>query len=333
MNLSATVDITNLLNEKSTAHEKELVGQQIDKYCRDYGFFYIRSDLIPWNTTIHDTFKQAKRFFAESTLEQKYSLSMKKHSQHRGYFDIGDENVDDTSETTVIDIKEGFDIGLEPSNYTKNHEFSSAVNQWPEWLDNSKEWKLTMKKYFDLMLRIGRALLHGFALALKKPITHFDDLFTEPLALMRILKYPALLSYPTSANDKIYLGAGEHTDYGCITILLQDPNNGGLEIRHDNQWIKVPPVENTLVVNIGDAMEVWTSGMYKATTHRVVLSPEDVSKCRFSIPFFFEPNYETMMMKMIEYEHDKDHDKILGMKFGDYLTRRLTSTFSYRQSE
>jgi isopenicillin N synthase-like dioxygenase len=328
--LEASVDITALLNTSSTNEEKQKVGQQIDKYCREYGFFYVHSDQLNWNI-FRQTFLQAKRFFDESSTIQKESLSMKKHDQHRGYFAIGDENVDDTAQITVIDMKEGFDIGLEPSHYTTNHEFSRAMNHWPDCLNQADEWKKTMQSYFDLMLRIGRALLHGFALALGKPITHFDTLFTEPLALMRMLRYPALSSYPVDSKDKIYLGAGEHTDYGCITILLQDANNDGLQIRHNNEWIRVPPVDNTLVVNIGDAMEVWTSGLYKATTHRVVLAPESMTKPRFSIPFFFEPNYETMMNKMVEHNSGLNHSDVLGMNFGDYLTNRLTSTFTYRK--
>jgi isopenicillin N synthase-like dioxygenase len=62
-----------------------------------------------------------------------------------------------------------------------------------------------------------------------------------------------------------------------------------------------------------------------------VLAPESMTKPRFSIPFFFEPNYETMMNKMVEHNSDLNHSDVLGMNFGDYLTNRRTSTFTYRK--
>jgi isopenicillin N synthase-like dioxygenase len=328
MKLDAFVDISPLLDENSTIDDKQQTAELMHKYCTEFGFFYICSDKINWET-IQKTFEQAKRYFSISTHEQKEELSMKKHGQHRGYLAVGDENVDDTATVTqVLDVKEGFDIGLDTIHYTKDHEFSRAKNRWPSYM--TQEWQHEMENYFSLLLRIGKALLHGFALALKLPMTHFDQLFTEPLALMRMLHYPALQTYPPNSQDKIYLGAGEHTDYGCITILLQDTNNDGLEIQHNKEWISVPPIEKTLVVNIGDALEVWTNGLYKATTHRVVMKQENMTKERYSIPFFFEPNYETKLEKIIDHDSGENY-AAQGMQFGDYLSQRLTSTFSYRK--
>lgn len=48
------------------------------------------------------------------------------------------------------------------------------------------------------------------------------------------------------------------------------------------EWIDIPVIEDTFVVNIGQAFEVVTHGMCKATTHRVLSGPLE----RYSVPFF-----------------------------------------------
>ena len=80
----------------------------------------------------------------------------------------------------------------------------------------------------------------------------------------------------------------EHTDYGFLTILKQD-DSGGLEVRSGAEtWVAAPPIANTFVVNIGDMLEKWTGGVYRATPHRVRnLARQD----RFSFPYFFDPNF------------------------------------------
>ena len=81
----------------------------------------------------------------------------------------------------------------------------------------------------------------------------------------------------------MHLGARAHTDTNAFTILAQD-NNGGLEIRNrDNEWVAVPPIEGTLVVNVGEVLKVWSDGIFSLTLHRVI---NRSGRRRYSIPFF-----------------------------------------------
>jgi isopenicillin N synthase-like dioxygenase len=322
--LDVVVDISSLLSIEATTQEKQKTANEIDHACREFGFFYITSPLIS-QQILENAFLRTKEFFLNSSQDQKETLSMRDNNQHRGYFGIGDENVVDSGDVVVLDVKEGFHIGLEPHLYRTKHDFAYAENHWPKWLDNREQWKQAMQDYFDLMLRISKALMRGFALALNKEEHFFDAMFEEPLALLRLLHYPPLSSYPQS-QGKLLLGCGEHTDYGFLSILMQDLDHDALQILHNGTWIRAPPIKNTLVVNIGDAMEICTNALYKATPHRVILSLHPSP--RFSLPFFFEPNYDAILERIIHVEQDVP-TKGIGMKFGEYLKSRLASTHVY----
>ncbi len=91
-------------------------------------------------------------------------------------------------------------------------------------------------------------------------------------------------------------GVGEHTDYGYLTLLLQD-NSGGLQVKlSDGSWIDAPPINGSLVVNLGDALEHNTGCLIKATPHRV---RHTSSSNRMSFPFFFDPSFSKRMQSIV----------------------------------
>lgn len=94
--------------------------------------------------------------------------------------------------------------------------------------------------------------------------SHFSSAFADPTMLFRIFCYPP----HNPIFGDLSQAVGEHTDYGYLTILKQD-SCGGLQVRgRDGQWIEAPYIENTFVINLGDALEHCTGGLLRATPHR-----------------------------------------------------------------
>ena len=79
------------------------------------------------------------------------------------------------------------------------------------------------------------------------------------------------------------LGINKHSDAGCLTVLRQYSDEpASLQVYHfgDEQWYRVVPVEGALTINIGDMMQVWSNGKYRAPLHRVL-----ANKTREAAPF------------------------------------------------
>jgi isopenicillin N synthase-like dioxygenase len=120
-----------------------------------------------------------------------------------------------------------------------------------------------------------------------------DDIFkdfvaNDPICNLRLLHYPK-----HESTDKRQLGAGAHTDFGAITLLLQD-SSGGLEVQDHatGEFVPVEPNPNAYVVNIGDMLQMLTNNEYKSNTHRVI---NKGSGDRYSMPFFFDGNADVKL--------------------------------------
>lgn len=136
--------------------------------------------------------------------------------------------------------------------------------------------------YYDQVFSLSCTLLQILAKSLPYGDDIFEDFVTnDPICALRLLHYP-----PQTSTAADQLGAGAHTDFGAITLLLQD-SAGGLEVLNQDigEWVPVTPNPDAYVVNIGDMLALWTKGHFKSNMHRVInRSGTD----RYSFPFFFD---------------------------------------------
>ncbi|GAB4833538.1 hypothetical protein Ancab_031781 [Ancistrocladus abbreviatus] len=79
--------------------------------------------------------------------------------------------------------------------------------------------------------------------------------------------------FPPCPEPDLTLGMPPHSDYGFLTLLLQDEIRG-LQIQYEGRWVTVEPIPNTFVVNVGDHLEIFSNGRYKSVLHRVVVNSE-----------------------------------------------------------
>eukprot|EP00927_Polykrikos_kofoidii_P076555 TRINITY_DN73625_c0_g1_i1.p1 TRINITY_DN73625_c0_g1~~TRINITY_DN73625_c0_g1_i1.p1 ORF type:complete len:381 (-),score=71.19 TRINITY_DN73625_c0_g1_i1:46-1188(-) len=172
------------------------------------------------------------------------------------------------------------------------------------WLPDSEALSKTWMAYYSEMERLVCVLMRLFALALELAIDCFDEALEGHRSSMRAILYPEvpeaeITSAAVGADNGEVVRSGEHTDWGCVTVLLADPDVGGLEIRRkDGSLVPLIPPAGGLVVNLGDLMQRWTAGRWVATPHRVVARPE--SRCRrLSVPYFGLVNRATELKPLV----------------------------------
>ena len=184
--------------------------------------------------------------------------------------------------TKPADLKEAFNIGLDLDPADPRviaGEPFRGVNLWPDL----SGWREAMLAYFDAAWAVGRRIHRYIALDLGLDEDFFEDKLDQPMATLRLLHYPPQPQAPEAGQ----IGAGEHSDYGDLTLLLTD-GTGGLEVRtRDGDWIAAPHVPGAFVCNIGDCLMRWTNDVYVSTPHRVV---NRGGRERYSVAFFLDPN-------------------------------------------
>ncbi|MEL6919466.1 MAG: 2-oxoglutarate and iron-dependent oxygenase domain-containing protein [Pseudomonadota bacterium] len=291
----------------SSGQDREGFTAALSQACRGSGFFLLTGHGIA-PTLIKEVFAQADAFF-DLPMADKAQFDIKRTGQNRGWVAEGTEMLDETS--GQIDVKEAFNIGfdLAPDDprILRGEPFR-AVNVWPD-LHGFRD---TMQRYYDAVHGLGVALHHPIALDLGLGATYFDSFLDAPMATLRLLRYPA---NPSGGG----IGAGAHTDYGSVTLLMTD-GEPGLQIRpRGADWVDAPHVEDAFVVNIGDCLMRWTNDVYVSTPHRVAAP----IRKRRSIAFFLDPNPDALV-QALPGTGAPLYPPILA---SDYLQSRLDATY------
>lgn len=287
------------------------IATEIGHAARDIGFFYLVNHGIPADLMTR-VFARSADFFAEKP-ETKQALAIAKVGNNRGYVGLKTEALDPGKGE---DSKEAFNIGyasdIDPANPPSDT--SIPANAWPE----TPGFRTDVGAYFAQCLSLGRRLHRAIATDLGLAPDHFEPFFTRPMATLRLLHYPER----EGAGEA--LGAGEHTDYGNLTLLATDAV-GGLEVRRrDGTWIAAPSMAGAFVVNIGDCLMRWTNDIYVSTPHRVV-APK--GRERYSVAFFLDPNADAPVAALPGTVPPGESPRYAPITAGEHLAERLRATY------
>jgi len=265
------------------AAEKDVtILSPLDAACRDHGFFLLRNHGM--DDAIEQMWRAASAFFDQPSEVKREVL--RTESIPLGYYD---------RELTKRkrDLKEVFD-------YMQPRADGSDRNQWPagqsEFFDAMNRFFTEASSVAERTLRLVYRALAGDGIS--QLATPEGDPRTSTV---RLNYYP--VADPLSGDEQLAVaGLGDmalhhHTDPGVLTLLLQDMTGGLQTLSKEDGWIDVTPEESTIVVNLGDSLQVWSNDNYRAAIHRVVpmTTLRNGSDGRFSTPYFYNPKGDAML--------------------------------------
>jgi len=284
---------------------------RLDAACREHGFFLLSHHGL--ESAIEAMWAESRAFFAQPS-DVKRAVG-RSEQVPLGYYD---------RELTKRrrDQKEVFDF-MQP------REDGSDLNQWPE---GRPQFRSAMEGFFDAASGIAARTLSIILRALNASMsTASVSVAGDPrTSNVRLNYYPE--HDPLSADESSHVTAlgdmalHHHTDPGILTLLLQD-DSGGLQTHSlSSGWIDVSPVPGTIVVNLGDAMQVWSNDHYCAAVHRVLPMTTIGCSGRFSTPYFFNPPGNATLESLIPAHLESPKYRVFTWK--EYIKGRVDDNFA-----
>lgn len=317
------VDVSALRGDDADA--RSAVVAALDRAAREVGFIYVAGHGIA--PEVIEGLKRAARSLFALPLETKLDYYIGKSTNHRGYVPKGEEYYDPNA--TGGDLKEAFDTALDlppddPDYLAGNRML--GPNVWPAELAAERA---LVDAYYGAALDLGKTLLTAFEEGLGVAPGSFTRHVTKPTSQLRLIHYweTDRVADPDGPEGS-QVGIGAHTDFELFTILL--PTAPGLQVLNgEGRWIDVPPVEGAFVINIGDMLEVWSNGLYTATSHRVGRVNEE----RYAFPLFFATDYDVQVAPLPELVPAGTAPRYAPISAGEHLVAQTIHAFRYLQGE
>lgn len=245
--------------------DRQSLAETVRAACLETGFFYV--DVTPeQRAMVAVTLSQMERFFALDDADER------KQDVRQGDRGLGwvQRYTEPAYQPDTVSSLEAFDCDLAGIN--------GSDDDWPRMPDFRSE----VNECWDAFVELGEGILDLLARAARIDANYFvEHCNSRSLNTMRLLHY----ADAAIQTDDRAVGIAAHTDFECITLLYQTAP--GLELLNvDGGWLDAPAREGRIVVLLGDMLERWTNGFYKATGHRVRNTDEQ----RFSIVMFLAAN-------------------------------------------
>jgi isopenicillin N synthase-like dioxygenase len=266
---------------------RRAVAAEIAAACREVGFFYIRNHGIAGDDI--DRIFQTAVDFHSLPLTAKMEVSVTKNNHFQGYLH-GMTKGDDP--TITENLQEAFQIRRPLADDDPDLLAGKSYHGVIPWPSAMPDLKPRMMAYYDKLSELGYALLALFEESLELPPGRLRQFFAKDMNSLRLLHYPPQ-ALDAAAEHR---GARAHTDTNAFTILARD-TNGGLEIRNRyGEWLAVPPIADTFVVKVGEALKVWIDGIFSSAAHRVI---NRSGRERYSVPYFMYPSYDAVIFPIL----------------------------------
>ncbi|XP_062205367.1 probable 2-oxoglutarate-dependent dioxygenase SLC1 [Phragmites australis] len=291
----AKLPVVNLARLRDPS-ERAAVLETLDAACRDYGFFQVVDHGVE-REVIGGMLDVARRFFELPLAERERYMSSDVWATVRYGTSFNQ------AKDTVLCWRDFLKLlSCQP--------LCAVVSSWPDTPNDLREVasRFAMASH-GLFMELMEAALEALGIPGRGVL---GELVVGHSQIM-------MNCYPACPQPELTLGLPPHSDYGLLTLLLQD--HEGLQVMHDGRWLTVDPVPGSFIVNVGDHFEIYSNGRYKSVLHRVRVNS---TRARFSVASFHCLPAERMIGPAAELV-DEDNPR-------QYMDTSLATFFAYLAS-
>lgn len=293
-----TVDVEEW--RTATPMRRHEIAVSLDRALRETGMFLLDGHGVPREIT--DAFRAAAREFFALSRESKSPLAIEAPydsgwlEMHPGGGVGVSRSEDDGSASDAPDLHESFYVTASHSTGDPRHDrLCYPTDRWPAELP---ALRVAADAYTAHMVRLAGVVNEILAEVLGLASDYFTSRATQATWTQNASWYPSLSTVGSVQDGQ--LRNGPHTDLGTFTLLSRQQGVGGLQAwTEQHGWFPPPYGPDLLIVNLGDLMEHWTDGRWRALWHRV-LSPSSAAPDEelLSLVFFYETDPSTLIEPM-----------------------------------
>jgi isopenicillin N synthase-like dioxygenase len=286
------LDLTEWRTSDAARHAE--TGAALDAALRETGLFLLRGHGVPRELTDRMRARGREFFALPAEAKRQYAVSRPYDNGWRGLGALDVGAVDGQASTP--DLHEAYHVG--PSHRTGDPSYDTRYyprNKWPAQQPALREAAL---EYTGHMTRVAHEVLAVLAAVLGLPEDFFTSRSQRATWTQNVNWYPSLRTIGGVVEGQMRVGS--HTDFGTLSLLDRQQGVGGLEVwNEEDGWFKPPFEASTLVVNLGDLMNLWTDGRWRSLRHRV-LAPSDTAPDEelVSLVYFFETDPDTEVVPL-----------------------------------
>jgi isopenicillin N synthase-like dioxygenase len=252
------IDLAPLLDPTKSSEvrtaELTIIGQ-IGKACEEWGFFQVINHGIP--AELIEEVLNISRIFFQYHAQEKMKVRAKAQR--------GDQPQLPTGYNAYPPCR--WD-SYENLYYLAG---PAACNAFPEDLPQLRSVVEKLMRFLSQTAELMESLISQ---SLRLPANFLKEFIGDRIEPFK------LLCYRKARSQEEEIGAREHQDSSCITLVGQD-ESGGYQVLKDGKWVDIKPIKGALVINIGDILQVWSNNRFRSAVHRVVNSKER-RRCSFA---------------------------------------------------
>jgi isopenicillin N synthase-like dioxygenase len=303
---------------------KQSVARQLSNACHGFGFLQIVGHGIDEELR-RSALDQMNSFF-ELPVNEK-SLVTPADGSYRGYSGRKSESFAYTvGDIRPADLVEAFVMGSEDRDgQTTGKLHAHASNVWP---DGKPDFRDTTIHYYEAARALSETMADIASISLGLDHNFFASRLTDAVVTMRMNWYQRLENEPQLDEEQMALGA--HTDYGILTVLLADVRPGLQILNDSSEWVDVTPEPGAFIMNVGDALAVWTNNYWKSTIHRVVPTMAPGGSPRRSIALFQDGNFDTPLSVLPQFVTPDNPARYAPTTLGEHVANKIASGRTFK---